>query len=254
MARQRGKPAATQERTLEPAPRHCWECGRPMWMAYHSRRRLVTLKGILYLTLPVRKCRNGACTAYQRVVRPWEEGALALPQAECGLDLVAFVGACRYQEHRSVPEIHRLLKERQVPVCERTVTNLLSRYEELVALRLADPSRLHALLKRQGKVILTFDGMQPDVGHEVLWTFRDLLSGEVLLARSLLSATAPGTHACVGDRGPVSRDPRCLAGSPCGGSYGWANQPEASRRRGSTRRAAPVMPVPLPAGSGQTHL
>jgi hypothetical protein len=31
--------------------------------------------------------------------------------------------------------------------------------------------------------------LQPDVGHEVLWVLRDCLSGEVLLAKSLLSAT-----------------------------------------------------------------
>ena len=31
--------------------------------------------------------------------------------------------------------------------------------------------------------------MQPDVGHEVLWVLRDVVSGEVLLARSLLGAT-----------------------------------------------------------------
>jgi hypothetical protein len=36
-------------------------------------------------------------------------------------------------------------------------------------------------------VILVLDGLQPDVGHEVLWVLRDVLSGEVLLARSLLS-------------------------------------------------------------------
>jgi transposase-like protein len=30
--------------------------------------------------------------------------------------------------------------------------------------------------------------MQPDVGHEVLWVLRDCLSGEILLARSLLSS------------------------------------------------------------------
>lgn len=30
-------------------------------------------------------------------------------------------------------------------------------------------------------------GLKPDVGHEVLWVLRDCLSGEVLLARSLLS-------------------------------------------------------------------
>jgi len=37
-------------------------------------------------------------------------------------------------------------------------------------------------------VILAIDGLQPDVGHEVLWVLRDVLSGEVLLARSLLSS------------------------------------------------------------------
>jgi hypothetical protein len=39
---------------------------------------------------------------------------------------------------------------------------------------------------------LALDGLQPDVGHEVLWVLRDCLSGAVLLARSLLSATQPG--------------------------------------------------------------
>jgi hypothetical protein len=32
-------------------------------------------------------------------------------------------------------------------------------------------------------------GLQPDVGQEVLWVIRECLSGEVLLARPLLSAT-----------------------------------------------------------------
>jgi hypothetical protein len=39
-------------------------------------------------------------------------------------------------------------------------------------------------------VILALDGLQPDVGHEVLWVLRECLSGEVLLARSLLGSTA----------------------------------------------------------------
>ncbi len=42
---------------------------------------------------------------------------------------------------------------------------------------------------REGGVVLALDGMQPDVGHEVLWVIRDCLTGEPLLARSLLSGT-----------------------------------------------------------------
>lgn len=38
-------------------------------------------------------------------------------------------------------------------------------------------------------MILALDGLQPDVGHEVLWVLRDCGSGEVLVARSLLGAT-----------------------------------------------------------------
>ena len=54
-------------------------------------------------------------------------------------------------------------------------------------MRLSDRNRLKAKLERQGRVILAIDGLQPDVGHEVLWVVRERLSGEVLLARSLLS-------------------------------------------------------------------
>jgi transposase-like protein len=31
--------------------------------------------------------------------------------------------------------------------------------------------------------------LQPDVGHEVLWVIREVLSGEILLARALLSSS-----------------------------------------------------------------
>src|SRR5262249_53896899 len=61
--------------------------------------------------------------------------------------------------------------------------------DELVALSLQDTARLRRLTQPQGRVILALDGLQPDVGQEVLWVLRDCLSGEVLLARSLLSAT-----------------------------------------------------------------
>jgi hypothetical protein len=77
-----------------------------------------------------------------------------------------------------------------VAIAERSVTVLLHRYEELVALRLADGAQLRDRLRPQGRVILALDGLQPDVGHEVLWVLRDVVSGEPLLARSLLGATA----------------------------------------------------------------
>ena len=73
------------------------------------------------------------------------------------------------------------------------------------ASRLTDGRRLRTVL-----AILALDGMQPDVGHEVLWVVRECLSGEVLLARSLLSGTA-------GDLAPLLREVAEAIGVPVEG-------------------------------------
>src|SRR5207248_10501256 len=127
---------------------------------------------------------------FHKPYRPEAEPHFALPHHEFGLDVLALVGRLRHAEHRSIPEIHRELTRRGLVVAQRTVTNLLDRYDELRALATADPERLGPLLREQRRVILAIDGLQPDVGHEVLWILRDCLSGEILLAKSLLSSTA----------------------------------------------------------------
>lgn len=75
-----------------------------------------------------------------------------------------------------------------VGISPRTVSNLLARYDELLAVKLGDSKRLKEILNQQQHVILAIDGLQPDMGHEVLWVIRDCLSGEILLAQTLLSA------------------------------------------------------------------
>jgi hypothetical protein len=130
---------------------------------------------------------------------PKKKGDAALPHGEFGLDIITVIGQLRYGEHRSIPEIHQRLVERGVSIAQRTVTDLLERYEELVALHLADEERVKVRLQQQGQVLLAIDGMQPDVGHEVLWLIRDCLSGEVLLARTLLSSTRGDLAALLGE-------------------------------------------------------
>jgi hypothetical protein len=189
MSRDHPRPKAPSEIRLEPLDELCRGCTRRLWVAYHRLRTVATLDGLVRLRLVIRRCTNPECALYQHSHQPEQEGAFALPQGEFGLDVIALVGALRHAEHRSVPEIHRELSGRGVAVSERTVTNLLDRYQELVALRLTDRTHLPEKLGEQGRVVLALDGLQPDVGHEVLWVVRECLSGEVLLARSLLSAT-----------------------------------------------------------------
>jgi hypothetical protein len=189
MARTRSRPEATMQRHLAPICDQCWSCGRSLWITDTNHRTVTTLAGLVACTLQIRSCPNRACDRYRRPYRPEAEGALVLPHAEFGLDVIAFVGTRRYAEHRSVPEIHRELCARGLSISERAVTDLMHRYEELVTVRLADRERLREQLAQQPAVVLALDGLQPDVGHEVLWVVRDVLSGEFLLARALLSAT-----------------------------------------------------------------
>jgi hypothetical protein len=178
------------DRTLE-LPAHtrvCPSCGRPLWAANVAQRTVTTLEGLVRLRLQVRSCRNPECPRRGVCLRPEQEGRFALPQHEFGLDVIVAVGRLRHAEHRSVPEIHAELARRGVPICVRSVGNLLDRYDELLALSCADVGRLRRVTAKAGRVILAIDGLQPDVGHEVLWVIRDVLSGEVLLARSLLSS------------------------------------------------------------------
>jgi hypothetical protein len=188
MARRNARPQPSETIEIPSHVRACPTCGGPLWAANMARRPVTTLRGLVRLRLQVRSCRNPDCPRYKVCLRPEQEGAFALPQHEFGLDVIALVGTLRHAGHRSLPEIHAELMRRGVPICARSVDNLLDRYDELLALSASDTERLRRVTAKAGRVILAIDGLQPDVGHEVLWVIRDLLSGEVLLARSLLSS------------------------------------------------------------------
>jgi hypothetical protein len=179
---------ATLERRLHPEEMRCPECGQEMRIGYTSWRKVATLAGMLLLKVSIGRCENRTCGRYHRPFHPLEEGRLVLPHYEYGLDVVAFIGAQRYRESASAPQIHAALLARHVQIGQRNVQYLLERYDELVALSVRNDPERCARLNAQGRLILAIDGLQPDVGNEVLWIVREVLSGEVLLARSLLSS------------------------------------------------------------------
>src|SRR5262249_48225568 len=148
---------------LQPLRKNCPPCEERMWADYDNVRTVTTLEGLVRLTLKIRRCRNPECSHHLRPYRPEAEGRYALPQHEFGLDVSALVGALRSAARRSIPESHRQLVARGLAICERSVTNLLDRYDELLAVSLADDTRLGKLLTQQKRVLLAIDGLQPDV-------------------------------------------------------------------------------------------
>ena len=189
MARTTPRPRPTATQTLTPLTRYCPTCGNTMWAASHNYRTITPLTDVLRLTRKIRHCIPPDCPQVRHPYRPEAAGRLVLPKHEFGLNIIALVGPLRHAQHRRVPEIPQELARRRLAMAPRTVRHLLERYDELVALSLADPLRLQRVTKTYGRVILALDGLQPDVGHEVLWVVRDCLSSEGRLARSLLSAT-----------------------------------------------------------------
>src|SRR3954452_930518 len=157
MPRRSARPPADQTLELSTHARACPACAGPLWAAAMAQRTVVTLEGLLRLRLQIRSCRNPGCPRHKVCLRPEQEGRFALPQHEFGLDVVALVGALRHAEHRSIPEIHAELVRRGVPICLRSVGNLLDRYDELLALATADPCRLRRITAEAGRVILAID-------------------------------------------------------------------------------------------------
>ena len=198
MARVSARTRPERERVLVPARQACPGCGGHMRLRYENRRNLVTLSGAVRLRLRIRRCEAPGCSRFHAPYRPEEEGALALPQHEFGLDVIALVGLLRHRDHRSVPRSTRRCASAgstspsaASPTCSTATTSSWPP-------RLTGARRLRRRLKGQRGVILALDGLQPDVGHEVLWVVRDCLSGEVLLARSLLSGRAADLACCCG--------------------------------------------------------
>jgi hypothetical protein len=165
MARVTPRPEATQKRTLMPLKERCDQCGQLLSVSKHGHRSVATLSGQWRLTLVIRQCIQLGCPNYHKCQRPEEEGRWALPHGEFGLDIIALIGQWRFREHRSVPEMHQALQARGITIALRSVTHLMHRYEELVALRVADQERIKTRLQKQGHVVLALDGLQPDVGH-----------------------------------------------------------------------------------------
>ncbi len=128
MARRTPKPEAQRSTTLKPLRETCEQCGNRLWVAYHSRRKVMTLENLWQLTVVMCHCPTPTCSRYHSSYHPEEEGRWALPHGEFGLDVIATIGTWRFREHRSAPEMHQRLLAQGLAISEREVINLMQRY------------------------------------------------------------------------------------------------------------------------------
>jgi hypothetical protein len=134
------------------------------------------------------------CVGHARTYRSVEADALALPHFTYGLDIVLLVGRLRLLEHQTVDEIHEEVLKRLEPlgvkIARREILYLFEAYCTLLraSSEAKDDVQWLAQVKKNGGIIVSVDGIQPEKGNETVYLVRDALTGRVLAAENVTSS------------------------------------------------------------------
>src|SRR6266516_2728564 len=182
-------------RWYRPVEHECLECHRTLREAVAvSRRTVITLAGVIKLNHAGYRCPDPLCAGSQRTYRSAQADALALPHFTYGLDIVLLVGRLRLGEHQTVDEIHQELLKRLEPlgvkIARREILYLFEAYCTLLraSSEAKDDEEWLAQVQKNGGIIVSVDGIQPEKGNETVYLVRDALTGRVLAAENVTSS------------------------------------------------------------------
>jgi len=175
---------------LDVEDRSCGVCSGVMHACAHRTRHLYTLNGGLLLVNRLRHCADKRCEGSHVTVSPEEELTIAMPKWAIAWDVFCWIGHRRFSRHWSVPQIRQeLMDTYQIRLSDDAIEDYLSRYQAMVAARQQDPKELAKAYKNVRSLLLTIDGLQPEKGHETLYTVRELRRRRVWFAESLISSS-----------------------------------------------------------------
>ncbi|MCX7804172.1 MAG: hypothetical protein N3A38_03175, partial [Planctomycetota bacterium] len=176
---------------LEVEDRACPYCGRKMHLCDHRHRRIFTLTGPLHIVSKLAHCPTPDCPGHHETFGAEAEMSLAPPWWAAGWDVFAWIGHRRFARHWSVPQIRAELKDTYaIGLSEDAIERYALRYQTMLAARHQDPLLLAGEYRDVKDVILSFDGLQPEKGHETLYVVRELRRKRVWFGEALLSSAA----------------------------------------------------------------
>ncbi|MGB8344953.1 MAG: hypothetical protein WCD86_08715 [Ktedonobacteraceae bacterium] len=159
-----------------------------------SERTVVTLEEVIKLVHAGYRCPDPTCAGHHRTFRSARADALALPWFTYGLDIVLLVGRLRLREYQTVDEIHQELLKRleplEVKIARREILYLFDAYSTLLraSSEAKDDLEWLAQVEKNGGIIVSVDGIQPEKGNETVYLVRDALTGRVLSAENVTSS------------------------------------------------------------------
>jgi hypothetical protein len=187
--------AHVSRRFYRPEQYHCTDCQKRLRRAVTlSERTVITLKEVIKLVHAGYRCPDPQCTGYRRTYRSAKADALALPWFTYGLDIVLLVGRLRLREHQTVDEVHQELLKRLEPlgvkIARREILYLFEAYCTLLraSSEAKDDQEWLSQVEKNGGIIVSVDGIQPEKGNETVYLVRDALTGRVLCAENVTSS------------------------------------------------------------------
>ena len=194
MKRARSYPQV-RRRWYRPVEHECAQCGRTLRQVKTlSKRSVVTLAEVIKVTHAGYRCPDGQCPGSQRTYRSPAADALALPGFTYGLDIVLLVGRLHLGKHQTVDEVHEELLERLAPlgvkISRREILYLFEAYCTLLraSSEAKDDVEWLRQVEKNGGIIVSVDGIQPEKGNETVYMVRDALTGRVLAAEQVNSS------------------------------------------------------------------
>ena len=180
------------KRFYRPEIYKCPNCQKSLKRAVTiSERTVVTLGGVIKVTHGGYRCLNPECSAAGRTYRSAAADALALPRMTFGIDIVLLVGQLRLGKHQTLDETHQELARRLAPlgasVSRREVMYLFDAFNMVLrsASDAAQDEEWKKEVEKNGGIIVSIDGIQPDVGNETIYLVRDSLTGRLLNAENV---------------------------------------------------------------------
>jgi hypothetical protein len=187
--------AQVSRRFYRPEQTHCPVCQKRLRRAGTlTERTVITLQAVIKLVHAGYRCPDPDCVGSQRTYRSLQADALALPWFTYGLDIVLLVGQLRLREHQTVDEIHQELLNRLallgVKIARREILYLFEAYCTLlrVSSEAKEDEQWLEQVNKNGGIIVSVDGIQPEKGNETVYLVRDALTGRVLAAENVTSS------------------------------------------------------------------
>jgi hypothetical protein len=187
--------AQVSRRFYRPEQTHCPVCQRRLQRAVTlTERTVITLQEVIKLVHAGYRCPDAQCAGHQRTYRSMRADALALPWFTYGLDIVLLVGRLRLREHQTVDEIHQELLTRLEPlgvkIARREILYLFEAYCTLLraSSEAKGDTQWLGQVHKNGGIIVSVDGIQPEKGNETVYLVRDALTGRVLAAENVMSS------------------------------------------------------------------